>query len=190
MTATFDSLIAAGLAASRRDDVDGALVAWRSAADVDPASALPHFLIGAEYAQARRLAESEAAFATAVLLAPEFETARYQLGLLQFTSGRAAVAQVTWEPLFRLDARHPIGHFVHGLAALARDDFEVALERFAAGMAANRDNPPMNADIAKVVAAIRRLQVPRAATLSPVDADSGEDAHVLLAAYRQTPPVH
>ena len=92
MTNAFDALMAEGLAASRRDDVDGALSAWRRATSVAPQSALPHYLMGAEFAQARRLAEAEAAFANAVVLQPELETARYQLGLLQFSSGRAAVA--------------------------------------------------------------------------------------------------
>jgi tetratricopeptide (TPR) repeat protein len=184
LTDAFDSLMQAGLQASEQDDTDAALGAWQSAAGANPASALPHFLMGAEYAQAKRLAEAEAAFATAVMLAPEFETARYQLGLLQYTSGRAAVAHVTWEPLFHLPEHHPVRNFVLGFAALARDDFDRALMHFAAGVAANRANPPMNADIGHVIAAIHRRQ---GRTVSPGQAEPpGEDAHVLLAGYRQS----
>lgn len=181
----FDRLLEQGLGASRRDDVAGAIGAWQAAARERPDSALPHFLIGAELAQARRIEEAETAYASAVLLAPEFETARYQLGLLQFTSGRAAAAMVTWEPLFRLAEDHAVRAFVEGFAHLAADAFDPALERFAAGMALNRDNPPMNSDIAKVVASIHALRAPSSAA-----APGEDDSHVLLAAYRQQGTVH
>jgi tetratricopeptide (TPR) repeat protein len=180
MTPSFDSFMEQGLAASRRDEAECAVQAWQAAAAADPCSALPHFLMGAEYAQSGRLADAEAAFANAVILAPQFDTARYQLGLLQFTSGRAAVAQVTWEPLFNLATDHPVRCFVDGFTALARDEFETALRSFQSGIAANRSNPPMNADIARVMDAIRRLL--GSGSQEPAFAD---DAHVLLAAYRQ-----
>lgn len=175
----FDRLVEQGLEASRRDDVDAALGAWRAASAERPDSAVPHFLIAAEFAQAARVDEAEAAFARAVLLAPEFETARYQLGLLQFTSGRPALALVTWEPLLRLGPQHPMPAFVEGFAHLAADAFDAAVERFEAGMALNRDNPPMNGDIAKVVAAIRA-----GGSAGPDLAADGGGAHVLLSAYR------
>lgn len=190
MNTAFDALMAEGLAASRRDDVDGALSAWRRATSVAPQSALPHYLMGAEFAQARRLGEAEAAFANAVVLQPELETARYQLGLLQFSSGRAAVAMVTWEPLFRLAEDHPIRRFVDGFAALAADDFQTALRHFSVGTDANRGNQPMNADIAQVVLAIRHvLSSQSAAAQAPVPA-AGEEGHVLLAAYRRQSSIH
>lgn len=172
----FDRLMEDGLGASGRDDAVGAIGAWQAAAAERPSSPLPHFLIAAELAQAARTDEAEAAYARAVLLAPEFETARYQMGLLQYTSGRAAAAMVTWEPLFRLSDDHPVRAFVEGFAHLAADAFDAALERFAAGMALNRDNPPMNGDIAKVVAAIHAARA---------GAEAPDNAHVLLAAYRQ-----
>ena len=145
--------------------------------------------MGAELAQSGRLAEAEAAFANAVVLAPRFEVARYQLGLLQFTSGRAAVAQVTWQLLFELPDGHPIGSFVRGFSALARDDFLSALSHFQAGVDANHENPPMNADIARVVDAIRRLQ---AGTEGQSQAENAApaDGHVLLAAYRHQGSTH
>jgi tetratricopeptide (TPR) repeat protein len=188
----FDRLVEEGLAASRRDDTETALAAWRAASAQQPDSAVPHFLIAAEHAQAARVPEAEAAFATAVVLAPEFETARYQLGLLQYASGRPALALVTWERLFRLLPEHPVRAFVEGFAHLAADAPDAALERFAAGMALNRDNPPMNGDIAKVVAAIHAARGAAPAVAAPDSVDE-EDAlaHVLLGAYRdQQGPVH
>ena len=124
------------------------------------------------------------------MLAPELETARYQLGLLQFSSGRAAVAFVTWEPLFRLGEGHAIGSFVQGFAALAADDFENALRHFAAGTATNIDNPPMNADIAQIVLAIRHVLSSNAAAQNGPGTTDDTTAHILLAAYRQQSSVH
>lgn len=204
MSQDFETLMAEGLGASGRDDAARAIAAFRSAAELQPDSALPHFLLGAEYAQARRYDEAEAAYANAVLLAPAFETARYQLGLLQYTSGRAAMALVTWEPLARLEDGHPVRSFVLGFAALARDEFEAALAEFTAGMAANRENEPMNRDIAMVVQSIRRTLAGRgaapaagAAGAAPASAASeagaaaeGGDGHLLLTAYRQQGRLH
>lgn len=201
MSQDFEALMAEGLGASGRDDAAAAIAAFRSAAALQPDSALPHFLLGAEYAQARRYEEAEAAYANAVLLAPGFETARYQLGLLQFTSGRAAMALVTWEPLGQLPEGHPIRAFVLGFAALARDDFPAALAEFEAGMQANRENEPMNRDIAQVVQAIRRTMAAAAAAAPApaaasadgadnLDTPSAGDGHVLLSAYRQQGRLH
>lgn len=190
LSPSFDALVQAGLDASKRDDVEDALRAWQAAAAVDPAAALPHFLMGAEYAQARRIGEAEAAYANAVLLAPGFEIARYQLGLLQFTSGRAAIAQVTWEPLFRLPDGHPIRDFVRGFAALARDDFDAALACFEAGIAANRSNAAMNADMVEVVSSIRRRREPLDQAPTGGDEPVSDDAHVLLGAYRRQGSMH
>ena len=188
----FDHLLDEGLGASGRDDLAGALGAWRAASVERPDSALPHFLIGAELAQASRIEEAETSYAHAVLLAPEFETARYQLGLLQFTAGRAATALVTWEPLFRLGPEHAIRAFVEGFAHLAADAFDAAVERFRAGMSLNRENPPMNGDIAKVIAAIEasRAGGSPSGDPAPAAAEDQNGAHVLLSAYRQQGSVH
>ena len=190
MSTAFDTLMAEGIDASRCGDIGGALGAWQRAASAEPRSALPHFLMGAELAQARRLAEAEAAFANAVVLAPDLETARYQLGLLQFSSGRAAVAFVTWEPLFRACEGSAIHRFVQGFAALAADDFENALSHFAAGTSLNASNPPMNADIARVVLAIRHVLASNASLAVAATSQDVDHAHVLLAGYRQQGSAH
>ncbi len=192
----FEALMAEGLGASGRDDAQAAIAAFRSAAALQPDSALPHFLLGAEYAQSKRYEEAEAAYANAVLLAPGFETARYQLGLLQYTSGRAAMALVTWEPLAQLADGHPIRAFVLGFAALARDDFHAALAEFEAGMQANRENEPMNRDIALVVQAIRRKALAEPGAIAqaedgaPTEGGTSDEGHVLLSAYRQQGRLH
>jgi tetratricopeptide (TPR) repeat protein len=172
--AKFEGLIAQGLAASRDSRTQAAVDLFAQASAVAPWSGIPHFLIGSEHAAAGDLEAAETAFANAVLLAPGFALARYQLGLLQFSSERAAVALVTWEPLFALPASEPLGHLVRGFAALAQDQFDAALEHFRSGLACADLNPSVAADIRQVMDAVRRLPSSRA----PGDGD-----HVLLAGY-------
>lgn len=176
--ARFEGLIAEGLAASRENRTEAARDLFAQASALVPASGIPHFLIGSEHAAAGDVEAAEAAMANAVLLSPEFMLARYQLGLLQFSSERAAVALVTWQPLFRLGDQESLGHFVRGFAALAQDQFEEALRHYRAGMACPDANPAVAADIAQVVNAVERLQQ-RADT--PARADAPQ--HVLLTGY-------
>ncbi|NML48461.1 hypothetical protein HHL11_32245 [Ramlibacter sp. G-1-2-2] len=153
----YERLIAEGLQASREDRPEAALALFARASALAPASGVPHFLIGSEHAAAGNIAGAETAFAQAVLLAPGFALARYQLGLLQFSTGRAALALVTWQPLFALPQGEPLGHFVRGFAALARDSFDEALEHYREGLACHDINHALAGDILRVVAAVEDL---------------------------------
>ena len=174
----FDRLLAEGLAASRDGRREAALDLFAEASAADPSSGLPHFLIGSEQASAGDFAAAEPALARAVLLAPGFPLARYQLGLLQFTAGRAAVALLTWEPLLALGEHDALPHLVRGFAALAQDAPGEALEHFRAGLACRPDNPALCADIAQVISALEQWQSGSAAP----EEDAGAQ-HVLLSAY-------
>ena len=180
-----DALLQAGLAASQANDVEKALELFAQASAACPASGLPHFLAGSEYAALGQYEKAEAALANAVLLAPAFEIARYQLGLLQFSSGRAAVALVTWEPLFALEDAQPLGHFVRGFAALAQDDFTQAKAHFQAGLARNTDNAALSADIQKVMQGIEDALATNAAAAAPQAPTQTDEAaaRVLLSNY-------
>jgi tetratricopeptide (TPR) repeat protein len=176
--ARFEGLIAQGLAASQENRAQAALDFFAQASALVPASGIPHFLIGAEHAAAGDLPSAEAAFANAVLLSPEFLLARYQLGLLQFSSDRAAMALVTWQPLVRLPAQESLGHFVRGFAALAQDQFDEALRHYRGGLACQGANPSVAADIARVVEAVERLAQRTAGAGSEETSQ-----HVLIAGY-------
>lgn len=181
-----DDLLQAGLAASQANDAERALELFAQASAASPASGIPHFLAGSEYAALGQYEKAEAALANAVLLAPAFDIARYQLGLLQFSSGRAAVALVTWQPLFALDDAQALGHFVRGFAALAQDNFAQAKEHFQAGLERNTGNPALSADIRKVMQGIEDAlskngpEVPT--PHEPAEQDPSA-AHVLLSNY-------
>lgn len=175
---SFDSLLAQGLAASQADEGELALQLFEQASELSPQAGLPHFLIGSELAAAGRVEAAEQAFARAVLLAPDFVLARYQLGLLQLTSQRPALAMLTWQPLLQLPQADSLGHFVRGFEALAQDRFEAALRAFGDGLACEDGNPAVTADVRKVVDRIETLvAVPQGPTH-----EAGQ-GHVLLAGY-------
>ena len=149
--------LAQGVAASRLGDAATALGCFWAAAEELPSWGLPHFLIGSELAAAQRYPEAEAALARAVLQSPEMHIARYQLGLLQFSSNKPAVALVTWEPLRGLGDANPLACFVEGYAALACDDLSQAKALFQRGLAQELDNDALRSDVEKVLAVLEGL---------------------------------
>lgn len=173
----FDDRISQGLAASQAGRTEEALALFLQASEADPASGVPHFLIGSEHAGAGDFEAAELAFARAVLLAPGFPLARYQLGLLQYTSRRVPLALLTWEPLLALPDSDALKHFVHGFCALAQDAFEEALGHYRTGLACNPPNAPLCADIVQLMEAVERLQRREA---PPAE---GDTQHVLLSDY-------
>ena len=187
MTASLSPVVQQAMQASAAGNTETAMQLLRSAINEHPGDALPHFLMGAEHAQARQIAEAEAAYAQAVLLAPGFDMARFQLGLLQFTSGRSAVALLTWQPLFALPTTNALQRFVSAFGALAQDRLAKAVDFCREGMALNHENPPLNADMQLLIDRIAQLQGTERA--SEVDA-VGDNAHVLLANYRQSDSLH
>jgi tetratricopeptide (TPR) repeat protein len=174
----FQDLIREGLAASGDGRRDVALDLYAQAAALLPASGIPHFLVGSEHASAGDIAAAETAFARAVLLSPDFPLARYQLGLLQFSAQRPALALVTWGPLLSLSPTESLGHFVRGFAVLAEDRFAECARHFEAGLACADANPAVAGDIRRVLEALRGL----ASTAEGPSREPGGH-HVLLAAY-------
>lgn len=188
-----DALVQQGLAASRSGDAPTAVRLFREASAAQPDSAVPHFLLGAELAQSGDVGAAEAAYANAVLLAPGFDMARFQLGLLQFTSGRVAIALVTWSPLLDRPVDQPLQRFVSGFGALAIDDFAMALDCFRDGLQRADSNEPLKADIRMVVARIEPLAAAqRSSSLPKVEAEQPEtnEMHVLLSNYERQGRIH
>lgn len=182
----FDTLISRGVEASQSNDGARAIELFVKASELRPLAGLPHFLRGSEYAALGQLDHAEAAFANATLLEPEFHLARYQLGLLQFSSGRAAMALLTWRPLLVLPETDPLPHFIDGFASLAQDRFDEALTHYRRGLALNAANPALSKDIDMVIARIRALGYREASDL----ATGSEEARALLANYQQNGLAH
>lgn len=179
------------LAASAAGNVSDAIALFQHATAEQPASGMPHFLLGAEYATLGQMDLAEQSFSRAVLLAPEWPIPRYQLGLLQFSSGRVASALLTWQPLLTLEEQSPMPHWVRGFAALAEDAFEEARSYFEAGLERNTEHPPMSADIRLVLARMDALGQSTAVPtpMEPTLPDE-EATHVLLSNYQQRGPAH
>ena len=182
----FDALMSQGMAASQANDGAQAVEWFQKASAAEPAAGLPHFLLGAERASMGSMDQAEAAFANATRLAPDFPMARYQLGLLQFSSGRAAIALLTWQPLLHLPDSDPLPHFVKGFAALAHDRFDQALRHYEQGLTLNTTNDALSGDIEKVIAGTKALAPNTAPGADgPGEGGAESDTHVLLANYQQ-----
>lgn len=183
----FEDLISSGLSASQANDSAQALGCFQRARTEDPSSGLPPFLLGTEFAALGEYDKAESAFADAVRLAPDFSIARYQLGLLQFSSGRASVGLLTWQALLSLPDSDPLPHFVRGFNELAQDQFIEALAHYELGLQRNSSNPALSQDVEKVMTGIREL-LAKASGVSPSEGDTQDvnaSAHVLLANYQQ-----
>ena len=125
-----------------------------------------HFLRGSVLASLKRYDEARLAMGAAVEISPDYAIARFQLGLLELTSGDANGAQATWAGLATLPSDHPLRLFVSGFDHMVRDEFREAVDRLRQGMAANSENEALNADIRLV---IQRLE-------AEMTADSAEPA--------------
>lgn len=183
-----DDLIQRGLAASRANQPEQAIALFRDASALVPVAGVPHFLIGAELAQLGRIDEAEAAYASALVVAPGLEMARFQLGLLQFTSARVAVALLTWEPLIKLPETHALQRAVLGFVALARDDFNQALACFREAQGLEHGNQPLVRDLQMMIEHIERTRA--AAAAGPAEKPADADAHVLLSNYQRHGSLH
>lgn len=114
-----------------------------------------HFLRGSILAGLKRYEAAMAAIASAVEIAPSFAVARFQLGLLHFTSGDAQSADQIWRPLLDLAEDEPLRLFARGLLALAQDDWRQTIALLERGIELNTANAPMNTDMKLVVEELR-----------------------------------
>ena len=136
-----------------------------------------HFLRGSVLAGQKRYEAAIAAIARAVEIAPSFTTARFQLGLLHFTSGHAETAEQVWGPLQDLPTDDPLKLFATGLNTLARDAWREAVALIEQGIGLNTQNAPLNANMRMLVDEVRAKFEGRSQA-EPVSA-----AHLLLQRY-------
>ncbi|MFZ6781033.1 hypothetical protein ACO0LD_29715 [Undibacterium sp. Ji83W] len=199
----FDDVLQEALRVSQANDGPAAISLFQQALTLNPQSAATYCLLGAEYITLGQIAESEAAYANALVLAPDFHVARFQLGLLQFTSARVAVALLTWQPLLALGDDKALKLFVMGFAHMAQDEFETAVNYFERGIVLNADIPPLNIDIQRVISEIRSLQEKSelhattstnttltSTTTEDRTQEADADVHFLLSNYQQQGPLH
>lgn len=137
----------AAVVAQLRDDDEGGLATMASLLQNWPLDPQLHFLKGSVLAGLQRYDEGRAAMARAIEIAPDFALARFQLGFLDLTSGRAIDAMGVWQKLGDLAEDAPLRVLAEGLANLAADNFAEAARLIKMGMALNVENSLINADM-------------------------------------------
>jgi tetratricopeptide (TPR) repeat protein len=135
---------------AERDTADG-LAAVEALLRDYPTDPRLHFLKGSLLAALQRVDEALAPFAAALIYDPGYAIARFQLGLLQLSSGDPAAAAATWAPLAALGPEEPLRLFADGLQRLAVDDFAGAEAQLRRGIAGNSQIPALNRDMQLVL---------------------------------------
>jgi tetratricopeptide (TPR) repeat protein len=172
-----DILLAEAIALAGNDDAAGR---ERVAALLGDYSSDPrlHFLSGSLLAAEGRYEEARMAMRRSVALAPDYEIARFQLGLLELSSGDAAAADLTLEPLAAGQSEAALPLFARGLRHLARDELAAAADLLRQGIARNRDHPLVSRDMALIIARIEE-----GGTGRDEGGESVSAAHLLLQEY-------
>lgn len=116
-----------------------------------PADPRLHFLGGSLLAAQARYAEAREAMARSIEIAPDYAIARFQLGLLELSSGDAAASDATLAPLAEADSDDALALFARGLRHLARDELGLAAGLLREGMRVNRDHPLVSRDMQLIV---------------------------------------
>jgi Flp pilus assembly protein TadD len=176
--------MAEGIRASAAGDTLAALAAFARALGLSPGDALGRFLLGSELAAAGKMEQAEVELLTAVAIAPQLQIARYQVGLLQFSSGRAALALAVWAQLLKDSPDSSLACFVRGFEAVAAGDFPAARGEFHKGLAVPPDNPAVAQDIRRVLE-----RIPGAADAAHAPSPE-HGSHVLLSNYGRHGPLH
>jgi len=144
-----------------------------------PEDARLHFLRGSMLAGAGRPIEAHASLSRAVALAPDFSLARFQLGFFELTSGEAARALATWEPLDALPHDHYLAHFTRGLRHLIQDHFAETMRELEQGIAVNTENLPLNRDMQLIVEECGRLAGPAPAAEASEEEEASATSFLL-----------
>lgn len=170
--------------AMQRDKDADALRLLQRAAERDPTDGRPHHLLGAIFAAQGEVQKAIEAMTQALAVDPQLSVARFQLGLLQLTSGNVSEARSVWQPLDDLVERDPLRLFKTGMLHLVSDEFEDCVALLEQGIALC-ESPSINKDMQRVVEKVRPLlaATPPGVAESPAP---NREQHVMLARYEQS----
>ncbi len=150
-----DDLLADAIALAG-DDETAAIVQIEALLGAYPADERLYFLGGSLLAAQARYEEARRAMARSIEIAPDYAIARFQLGLLELSSGDAAAADATLAPLAEADGEGALALFARGLRHLARDDLAQAAALLREGMRVNREHPLVSRDMQLIVERIEQ----------------------------------
>jgi tetratricopeptide (TPR) repeat protein len=171
----------------RELDSPSVLAKLRVAALAHPADPRPLLLLAGEFASSGAYDQAEAAYIGALQRDPRFALASFQLGLLQYLSGRTATASASWDALSVLPPEHEYRLFQQGLELLAQNRSAEAQAALRAGIAANQSNAPLNQDMQRMLDRIAASSHAAAEPAAGAPSAAGPDAnteHFLVSAYR------
>jgi Tfp pilus assembly protein PilF len=180
-----DELTHLAVKAMRSGRDDDALQLLQRAIERYPQDGNPHHLRGAILASRHQPAQAIEAMTQALTLNPQLVGARFQLGLLHFTSGNVFEAQSVWQPFENLDERHPLRLFKSGMLHLAKDEFEDCIALLEQGIALC-DTESINKDMRRVIEKVRAI-VPARAPETLRSGTHDNPPHVMLQRYGHTP---
>jgi hypothetical protein len=127
------------------------------------------------------LQEAEILLAEVLLADPARYIARFQLGLLQVTSGKAHLGVLTWQPLLELSEKNALRWYVAGYIKLISNQFETALDLFTNGLSLHQDNTALELDIRMTISRINETQ--RTSSRELDKSDENNNAHFLISNY-------
>jgi Flp pilus assembly protein TadD len=157
-------LLHLAMQAMRQDRHDEATRLLKRAHEDFPQSAQALHLLGAEHAQMGLFDRAVAEMAEAVRLDPSLTTARFQLGLLYATSGRAVEAETTWQPLEQLSPEDPMRLFKSAMVHVLHDEFAQGIDCMKKGIAHNELSEPLNVDMRRLLADLEQRQAGKRST--------------------------
>ena len=160
------------------DDEQG-LIAIADAQERFPLDPRLHFLHGSVLAGLQKYDEGRTAMARAIEIAPDYALARFQLGFLDLTSGRAVDAIGVWQPLFGLPEDEPLRIFAEGLTNLAGDRFSEAQRLLKIGLELNTEHPLINTDMQLILDEIKTEELEQPTEPVP-DSSLGSSAAQML----------
>ena len=182
---TQQEILALALEASGRGDSGHAMAYLKQAAAQADATAPVVFMLGSEYAQVGMKAEALACFERAVDIDPSLAIARFQLGFLHLSEGRAQQAQEVLSGMAALADQGGqatyLAEMAQGLCHLMVDQFEDCRLHLNQGIALNLDNPALNDNMRKLLAALDAQTAAPQPTEEPAPAPEG--AHLFINSY-------
>ncbi|MDM4772926.1 lipopolysaccharide assembly protein LapB [Solimonas sp. SE-A11] len=134
---------------------DAAIIKLKQVVFREPKDARAHFMLAAEHAELGLYDRAEEGMRRAIDLDGSLHTARFQLGLLQYSRGDATSAADTWIELEKLGDRDPLNLFKSALVYIQGGSFAQAIQELESALEASDANPALKNDIAKVLTNVR-----------------------------------
>ena len=179
-----EELLFLALQAMEQERDEDAISCLKRGLALEPKSGILHHLLGAMYAQLGMIDRAIDEMTEAVTHAPQLHMARFQLGLLHFTSTDVEAAEKVWEPLSQLPADNPLCLFRSGLMHLARDEFALCVKELRLGIERNTDHPSLNHDMRMLADMAEEAIAGGTASTEPAPPPVDAARHVLLSGYQ------